>query len=347
MTDGSPRGGIRYTVEPYARCREVVAQLRNATRSMVRDSSYLLWRYEGRPCVEPAQASIAWDGARPVGALCVIPHDFYVLDRIAPIGALGDFSVLSEYRRRGIGDGVVAALRAADCARRWRGLFVLPNRAAEGAFRRGDFTFGRGMGRYVRLLPARGQSGLRGAVSGLAARLMAPALRDFCVELPADLEFRSGCGFDARYDSLWERLPKSGRILSVRNAAYLRWRFERHPLLRFQTFELASNTELRGYFTLHEEGGTSFVDDFCALDLPSADMLLRQVLRELRRRRESGRIVLQVSQGFWPAMAWRRYGFFAREDRQLSAWVLPDVEPPGRAAAMEMAWHIMMVDKDV
>lgn len=347
MTNNELVGGIRYSVEPYAHCREVVAQLRNATRPTMRDAAYLAWRYEGRPCAEPAQASIAWDGARPVGALCAIPHDFFVLDRIAPIGVLGDFSVLSEYRGRGIADGIVAALRAAECARRWRGLFALPNRAAEGAFRRNGFALGRGVGRHVRLLSTREQSGLRRTAAGLAARLMAPVFRDYRGKMPTDLEFRCGHGFDARHDRLWERLPKDGRIISVRNAAYLRWRFERHPLHRFQTFELARDAELCGYFTLHVESATAVVDDFCALDRPSADVLLRQVLRELRRSRDSGRFALQVSQGFWPAMVWSRYGFFAREDRQSSAWTLSDGAPPVDPAVMEMAWHVTMADKDV
>lgn len=347
MPKGCLMGEIRYSVEPYTRCRDVVVKLRNETRSTVREPSYFTWRYEGRPCAEPAQVSIAWDDDRPVGVLTAIPHDYFVLDRVAPLGFIGDFSVSSGYRGRGIGTGVMAALCAADCTRRWRGILGLPNRAAESAHRCNGHTFGSGLGRYVRLLPARGAGGLRGAVTGLAAWLMMPAFRDFSGALPAGLQFGSGRGFDARYDELWERLPKSGRIVSVRSAAYLRWRFERHPLHRFETFELSSGAELRGYFTLRTEGGSAYVGDFCALDLPSADALLRQVLRELRRRGGSGRIVLQISQGFWPAVAWGRYGFIARRDRQLSAWAPAAGASREDPAATATTWHLTSADKDV
>lgn len=340
-------GEIRYSVEPYARWREVVARLRNATRPTVRDSAYFMWRYEGRPCAEPAHAAIAWEGDRPIGAIGVIPHDFFVLDRVAPVGVLGDASVMAGHRGRRIADGMIAALRAAECTRRWRGLLALPNRAVEGAFRREGFVPVSALGRRVRLLPARGAGGLRDAVTRLAARAIAPAFRDFRGARPAGLEFAPGRGFDARYDELWERLPKVGRIVSVRTAAYLRWRFEHHPLQRFETFELSSGAGLRGYFTLHTEGGSAFVDDFCALDARGADVLLRQVLRELRRRGGSGRVVLQTSEGFWPAMAWSRYGFFAREDRQLAVWAPPAGAAAGDPAGSAAAWHLTIADKDV
>ena len=49
---------------------------------------------------------------------------------------------------------------------------------------------------------------------------------------PFRAELRSH--IDEEFDTLWQRADKRGRLLGVRNARYLRWRYEQHPLTRYR-----------------------------------------------------------------------------------------------------------------
>ena len=55
--------------------------------------------------------------------------------------------------------------------------------------------------------------------------------------------------FDARYDALWARVPKSDLGLALRDSTWLTWRFASKPGGHYRIFELSRGAELAGYVT--------------------------------------------------------------------------------------------------
>jgi hypothetical protein len=57
-------------------------------------------------------------------------------------------------------------------------------------------------------------------------------------------------GFDARFDALWARHAGLARLVQVRDAAFLRWRFSSLPALGYEPFEVLVDGRLEGYVVL-------------------------------------------------------------------------------------------------
>ncbi|MBW1880478.1 MAG: GNAT family N-acetyltransferase, partial [Deltaproteobacteria bacterium] len=60
-------------------------------------------------------------------------------------------------------------------------------------------------------------------------------------------EIQPAEGFAAEYDALADQLASSGKVHVARSAAYLDWRYTRHPTHRYQTFACRDEQGLAGF----------------------------------------------------------------------------------------------------
>lgn len=349
---------LSFGVKSYAECVDALMAFRNRNRPIARNREYFDWRYRDRPCAIPAQVVWAESGGRPVGALSVFPHDYHVLDGECTLGVLGDISVDPEFRGQGIAGTMFRFLAGIDLQKQLGGGIVLPNEeAARPLFRSGWIEADR-IDRHVRILDIEPRLGRRLGDGTLAAVLSWPinvgtrwSVREIFFSRNAQRRYHSAVtpAVDERFDGLWRRAAKRGHVLGVRSAAYLRWRYERHPVNRYEIFTLTRADDLCGYVCYRMSEGTCFIDDIfadTAGEVPNE--LLRRFLAHLRDQQIADTVTVNVNRSYLN-IPWRGFGFSRRADFQRvlvapagadSAWI--------RASVSNAAtWHIGAGDKDV
>ncbi|MCB9889224.1 MAG: GNAT family N-acetyltransferase [Planctomycetes bacterium] len=198
------------------------------------------WIYRDNPAGH--QIVVAEEpGGRIAGHYACIPYRVVVDGRTATCGQGVDSMVRAEYRRGLKSEGLF--LRT---ARRYFDTWGVPERNAYGygfpnkkAFRIG-----------VRML---GYTPVHAPVRTLGRNLFAKS-DDVEVEVGGDPagEIVALPRFDARADRLWERLGVA--MGTVRDAAFLNWRYADCPFARYTSFGLAAaDGELRGLCVLRDD----------------------------------------------------------------------------------------------
>lgn len=342
-----------FSVEPFSACAAEVAAFRNANRSLARDQRYFEWRYR-RPCAH--EPLIVWarnrDGT-PLGAASVIPHDYFVLDGIYPMGLLGDISVLPACRGQGIAGRMLGFLARHDALRALRGCVVLPNDEAYGSLRRAGWRDVTAIMRCMKLLDT-GPWLERKLGRGSAVRALAAAANTVLRAVSRERSLPRSYGyethmvetFDARYDELWGEAAAPGRVLAVRNRSYLTWRFAEHPVVSYRTLEIVRAGKLEGYLVFHHDGSMAAIDDCLFTRAEVGVFLVGAFLRWLRDSGDTATVRVRANGGLIFALPWRRFGFIRRKDAQ-PVMLLDSRPAEGSALSAGGRWHVMAGDKDV
>jgi GNAT superfamily N-acetyltransferase len=337
---------VTFRTLPFEQCADIVAAFRNSQREAQRDAGYFDWRYVRRPSGLPGHVTLGFDaGGTAVAAASLIPHDFRVADAPVKAGMVGDVSVASSMRGRGLAARLISRLRDDAFERGLDACFVLPNRELTGALTRSGFQEVGSILRAIRLLSVRGRLRRRlGMVGGLAG-LLIDGVRNAVANsgrhaLPAGYATATPAAFDARYDALWARVPKGGTAIALRDATWLGWRFTSKPGGHYRLFELTRGAELAAYVVHHREEDLVYVDDFLAADADAANWLGREFEAAARAGKWGDAIqVRYVEQGAIP-MPFTR-GYLRRADSQAVMWVARPGIPQARH------WYVTPADKDV
>lgn len=348
-----PASAIEFAVEPFSRCAADVLAFRNVNRPVAAEQAYFEWRYH-RPCAHEPLILWARDGdGRPVGAASVIPHDYFFLDGVYPVGLLGDISVLPSSRGQGVAGRMLSFLARHEALRALRACVVLPNDEAEGPLQRAGWHGITTIHRFIKLGDARLLLERKfGAVwpvrwAGVAADALLRALSpERAAHARGRYDTRDANTFDARYDTLWKAAMVPGRVLAVRDAAYLRWRFVEHPLGSHRVFELIEGGELRGYVVFHHEEDLAVVDDYLVAQPEVVVPLFALFFERLGQDARTARIQVRTHRDARLALPWRRFGFVRRKDSQ-RVMLLDPAAPQTPLAHLAAEWHVTPADKDV
>jgi hypothetical protein len=200
-----------------------------------------------------------------------------------------------------------------------------------------------------RYLKSPALSRLVGAVGDAAWRLVTPAAR-----APRRATIRPLDGFDERFDALWARHRGVARVVQVRDARYLRWRYLGAPGFDYHPFEVLVQGRLEGFVVLR---ALSLFDlPFGALvecfPFPLVDdEVTRDVLAFAQRwvaEREAAFLTALVPPRH--ASKLTRFGFIRVPDRvNLRRWYLGARCAPADAAVLRDVahWHISYGDADI
>lgn len=345
---------FEFRLSPYEICHEEVMAFRNANRPIVRDRDYFEWRYVRRPCRQ--KPMIVWGvdgGGRKVAAGSVIPHDFHVRDGVYPVGVLGDISVAPECRGRGIATQMLRFLQAQPAFSAMVAGLVLPNDEAWHAFSRAGWRDSTSVARLVKIidigprLPGRlGRWASMLGVSRAYNRLSRLVSRDgWHPSRPSAYRATVVDEFDERYSELWNEIPKQGRILAVRDRAYLHWRYHEHPTVRYRILELRHKNRLRGYVVFHVDAGVVEIDDFLAAEEGAGAWLVRELLRHVRKEKLAATIHARYNLDNFLAVPWTRFGFVPRRDFHRVMVSASSAAAHSSLAAAD--WFVTAGDKDV
>lgn len=336
----------------YLECAEELIEFRNINRAVPRDRRYFDWRYLGRPCARRPIIVWAESEGRRVGALTLFPHDFHVLDAEYPVGVLGDISVREECRGMGVGGAMFRFLAELEAVRTLHGCVVLPNADAARPLGKAGWRDANTIGRLAKIIDFRPWSAR--LVDHRFAVMLAIPLNLLTRALSYEARYRSGdyevlpiSQVDARFDELWRQARKNGRIVGLRDARYLRWRYETHPTHSYRTVAVAHRGILRGYAMYRIVGDICLVDDVFCVDWERDEIhIVGLLLAQLRARKGIATVSVMMNRGS-AELAWRRFGFVRRVDQQ-RVMVLDRAAPGGDLeGAAPPAWHLTAGDKDV
>jgi hypothetical protein len=153
-------------------------------------------------------------------------------------------------------------------------------------------------------------------------------------------------GFDDRFDMLWDRVKDSHKIITMRNGAYLDWRYKRNPINDYTIFGYLENENLRGYAVCK-----LFMRDVDLVDILSDDdavgcELVSTALKWAEQKR-ANRINMWLNVHLPLHQELEKYGFINGEPiTYLGARLLtPELEE--REIYDYRNWYITMGDSDV
>ncbi len=313
------------------------------------DERFFRWQYDANPA-GPALSALARarTGGELIGQFGAIPLRLWV-DGEERLGALGLNVVTDEAYRR---QGVFAALgRAADERMAQAGAaiaFAMPNESSfPGFVRRLGYTHAGDVPFLARPVNARRLAARRLRVPGAPA-LAALLSQPFFPPLPAVARQVPGVTverveqIDAQFDYLWRCVRGRERVMVVRDASFLEWRFRHIPLRRYEILRARVQGQQAGYIVLRVSDVLGMraglvVDFLVAGDDPSAgDALLAGGLAYFAGEDIDLIATLMLSHapeyrvlrraGFWPlprALLPQRFRLVARDGpavRELRNW---------------------------
>lgn len=340
----------KFTVTGYAGHEDEALRVRNANRPFSRTPETAAWHYRslaGAP--EPKVFWVRDTADQAVGMASVVYRPYWVDGKQEYFGVLGDISLASELRGKGIGkqlmlfishylDTAVPACRG----------FVMPNAAGQKTAASGGWQTEGQLVLYVMPINLLAKAGK------MAGKLSAqPGKRDiFTAILRRFLSIYAPKGYslsfndtpDERFDRFWEAYPKTGLVLEDRSAAMLKWRYRDQPDSHFIIATLSYQDEFAGYAVMRLSGDrqTCEICDLLVARPHSVECLLAALIIQCIQLYPviEARIVLADSHPY-RAHLWK-LGFV----RRAAPGVYQSYGPGGRTIDRKFAWMITAGDKD-
>ena len=321
----------------------------------ISNERFLRWQYDENPAGLALSALARTRPGELIGQFGALPLRLSV-DGEERLGALGLNVVTHEaFQRQGV---FVALGRAADERMAQAGAtiaFAMPNENSfPGFVRHLGYTHAGDVPFLVRLVNVRRLAARRLPLPGLPA-LAALLARPFAPPLPRAPEQAAGITverveqFDAEFDTFWQRVRGRERVMVVRDASYLDWRFRRIPLRRYEIYRARDDGELVGYTVLRQADvlgmRAGLVVDFLTGNPDAGRALLSQALARFASEDVDLLAALMLSHTPEYRLL-RRAGF-----RPLPRALLPQrfrlVARDGAAVRDLRSWFFTMGDYDV
>lgn len=265
------RGTSGYRCEPASlvRDREDILSIWKVCLSNVTGQTAKFdWFYVGSEAGSPVVSLLRHaESGRCVGIATAGPRRASWNGRVVHIGILVDLAVVPEHRslfpamqlQRALQQSVPGGLSA---------LYGFPNPRAAAVFARVGYTKTLEVRRLVRVLRSRVY--LQRHVPGWVAALVARPLDQAMSVWAGKWAWKRGLfkaswssEVDARVDSLWDAAAHGNGPILIRDARFLRWRFDRMPGRAFRYLNVEDGEgRLAAWFACEDDGGTLAVRDF-------------------------------------------------------------------------------------
>jgi len=124
--------------------------------------------------------------------------------------------------------------------------------------------------------------------------------------------------FDKKTTSLWKKISKSD-IITVRDQAYLSWRFIKNPTANYTIYRAEKNNEITGYIVLKTNGITGTVIDILSIDNETLDALIAKSVDHFKLTADVVHCNLSTSHPYYNRF--KKHGFmrnpFVRDEPKL------------------------------
>jgi len=287
------------------------------------------------------------ESGRRVGIAAAGPRRASWNGRVVHIGVLVDLAVVPEHRslfpamllQRSLQQSVPGSLAA---------LYGFPNPRAAPVFARVGYSKTLDVRRFVRVLRSRVY--LRRRVPGWAAALVARPL-DLAISLwagrraPEPERFKAAWSseVEARVDALWEDAEHGNGPILVRDARFLRWRFDRMPGKAFRYLNVEDGDgQLAAWFACEDDGETLAVRDFWTIGgYDSIDPSLVGLLLREATKTGCSAVSLEFGGASNIVRILEAAGFSERSRRPFFSYF-----GPGSVLSGDTGWYVTSADED-
>ena len=332
---------------------EVVGTL-NASRHHQVGPHRFDWLYRRNPDGEAVLWAIREEKTgRMVGFTVCLPRRVMVDGRVHLCWNGADFSILPRYRTLGLAIKLRRMAKEGIDAGRAAFLYAHPNeRMAVVHQKVGHVPVGP-MVRYA--IPLKTAPYLR---RKLPAWLAQPAgtLLDPVVHLCSryrwhrrrhEIRWVSPARFGDHYDRLFEENATCARVVGVRDARYLNWRYAANPLYKTHAVEAWDDGRLRGYLLFIIQDRTAQIKDvFPPQDQAVVGDLVAAAIRQARKRGLQSASFTALDGN--PLLAQlQRLGFRRRPDGSMMYAYAPEGSPLREVILEQRNWFLTVGDRDV
>ena len=341
----------RYACEPGQLERDrgdILSIWRSGLSNVGQQRAKYDWFYLGGEAGEPIVSLLRHaGGSQPVGVAAAGRRRAIWKDRLVQAGVLVDLAVVPEHRtlfpalllQRSLQRAVPENLAL---------LYGFPNPKAVPVFQRVGYAKALDVRRFVRVL--RSDRYLRRYLPGWAAAaasrpldLLATCWDAIRVPVPRTHKSTWTTTVDPRVDSLWASTEKGAGPVLVRDARFLRWRFDRMPGCAFRYLNIeARDGRLEAWFACEDRDGFLMVRDFWTSG--GCDRLDPSVVSVLiREARKAGCPAISVEFGGSAKIvcSLESAGFSERGRRPFFAYF-----GPGHLPVDDANWYVTSADED-
>jgi GNAT superfamily N-acetyltransferase len=327
----------------YAGFEDEILRVRNANRSIAQTRQYLDWRYAKQTdAPEPIVFWIRTGTGEAVGMASLIFHPYWVDNKLLHLAVLGDISLDSSLRGKGLGRQLMEYIK------KWLGwhmpdtaAYVIPNEAARKSLSAAGWKMSGMLVPYV--LPLGHADKLTRAF-----RNMFPAsLIKMAISVIGRIQIRKGYSIqtvntpDASFNLLWDQISKENLIIGNRSLKTLKWRYAQHPHEKFSFVKLMLNNELAGYliYAFSQSDKTYYIYDLTARG--EKELLCMLALFIMQSDLSTFRLALSDKHPHQKNL-WK-LGFIKRKDQT----AFYEYRPIGFTHMNTINWAITLGDKDV
>lgn len=335
-------------------CEDAIALL-DRTRQATADRSRFDWLYRKNPDGEAVLWSIREVATGEMAGFTVALPRRVVVDGQARVCWNGaDFSILPKFRTLGLAMKLRRAAKEGVDAGRVDFLYAHPNeRMAVVHSKVGHTPVGR-MVRYAKVLRAGPylQTKIRSNRAAAAIGWMVNPLlrfdgRQWRHRHTWDVRSVSPARFDDRYDRLFEEGANGSRIIGVRDARYLNWRYAENPLYETHALEARDGSRLCGYLLFVVEDGVAHIKDLFPAGQRAAvrDLIVAMIRKGRKLGLQSLSVATLEGNPLDPYFA--EFGFRKRPDgSQMFAYARAD-SPWRDVVTASRSWFLTVGDRDV
>jgi len=340
--------GFTCTVTGFAGFEQEILRLRNANRDHPETLDYINWRYQSSADAPPPR--VFWlsapDGEH-IGMGAAVFRPYWIDGVRVPIAVLGDISLDTRWRGRGLGLRLIRFITAwLDEQFPHQPAFVIPTEPARRTLLKAGWVTRGSLVPHVHVLDGAYYVRVLVRSEWLASHIALPlrwlARSIARLHVPQDGALRLTTALDPPLVEFVRSLPAGACAVRDLAPESLRWRYAEHPHTRFSIGAYSRGSELRGWFVYDDASLEQSCSIYDAAAMTPADMRAMLSLFILRGLDTPGLASLRIV--FNEAHPWktclRGLGFFTR--RPETVFQVHSSDGTGEA----LAWCVTQGDKD-
>jgi hypothetical protein len=340
-------------------CLEEVRDAALATLAATRQSTVTAARYDWLYRDNPDGQAVLWsirsaESGDFAGFTVALPRRVLVDGKQHLCWNGADFSVRQKYRTLGVAIQLRRAARNAVDTGRADFLYAHPNRKMQIVHEKAGHVAVGTMVRYAkvlrsapyyrRYLPGQWMPAVAGTITDWTAHGTRTLKRHRQLSATRVIQCDA---FDDRFDRLFEDAHRVRRVIGVRDARYLTWRYACNPLYRTSAVVSEDNGRLLGYALFKvTDGVVSILDVFASPILPvERDLVNRLINHALELHLTSVTMVMLEGHPMEQVLA--DFGFMRRPDSSQMFGYAPQHSAWKNTVLARESWYASVGDRDV
>lgn len=340
---------VSFSVTAYSGFEDEVLNLRNRNRAKPRTREYLDWRYLGQKTIIPPVIFWVYSDKRPVGMAGLIFRPYWINGEIKYIGVLGDISLDSELRGKGIAKDFFIFINSYLNDNSTSFAFVIPNIPAQKTLSSAGWQIQEKLIRHIfmlnpceKLLSIIKIKSLSNLISVIYKTLIGLKIR-YKAKGNYKMEFVNK--LDHSFDTFWNNIRKDKLILNDRSASTLTWRYLDHPYSRCRVVKFIAAGNFIAYliYYIREDRKECIIYDILSNHDTNIEAIIWEFLMYVKKNVEVDMVNLVINQKNRYAAHLGNMGFSKRKGENL--FQIYKIVPPDDTAQND--WYITLGDKDV